>query len=389
MHCKQYLSTRIEAHLTRPYKLDKERIRVDLGEDRPRWILSSYSPTAETPRQLFGGETREQSYEELRLRHYELALNGQEQQADQEAKTAYRNAEQQIRAALNDLDGAIKYIIDGRNDHPNRIDICREATKLGYVKESTGLHAQSHPSSSQQLQTMQSSAFGQPSALGRADNPFARNPATHAVFGRPSQPGIGQESPFGLPKNPFASTRDAPQPNFGTPAFTASTLASSSAPNTMDFSPTKTSGFGQGSSFDHDAGRSKNPFAQTGSTAPSRPVSLSNGPSAGFPSAPVTMEAAAVSSSHGQKDALGHLTSWRGNRVSYIEGKPCFKRADGNWERVWFPEAPKLDMNEDIPNTMYTEALEEKYRYMQQHGSFAGGLIPEMPPKKEWCHWNF
>ena len=353
---------------------------MDLREDRPRWILSSYSPTAETPRQLFGGEAREQSFEELRLRHYEFALNGQEQQADQESKAAYGNAEQQIRAALNDLDGAIKYIVDGRNEHPNRIDICRETTKLGYVKENALLHAQSHPSSSQQLQTMQSSAFGQPSALGRADNPFARGPTTHAVFGKPSQPGIGQDSPFGLPKNPFASTRDTLQSKFGNPAFPASTLTSSSAPNSMEFSPTELNGFGH---------RSNNPFAQTGSMAPSQPFSLSNGPSAGFASAPVTKEATTISSSHGQKDALGQLTSWRGKRISYIEGKPCFKRSDGNWEKVWFPEAPKLDVNEEIPNTMYTEALEEKYRYMQQHGSFAGGLIPEMPPKKEWCHWNF
>ena len=379
----------METHLIRPYKLDKERIRVDLTEDRPRWILSSYSPTAETPKQLFGGEAREQSFEELRLRHYESALNGQEQRAIQEATAAYGIAEQQIRAALSDLDGAIRYIVDGRNDHPNRIDICREATKLGSTKENTSVHTQSHFSSSQQSQTVQPLAFGQPSALGRADNPFAKNNTSNTVFGKPSQPGLGQDSAFGYLQNPFARPRDAPQSSFGNTAFPASTITSSETPNAMEFSPTKSNGFGQGSSSDRGSGSSSNPFARPGSVAPLQPFSSSNSLSAGFASTPATKKATEASSQSGQKDALGHLTSWRGNRISYVEDKPCFKRADGNWERVWFPEAPKLDLNEDIPYTMYTEALEEKYRHMQQHGSFPGGLIPEMPPKKEWCHWNF
>jgi nucleoporin NUP42 len=109
------------------YGLDAKSIRIDLTEERPQWILSCYSPTRDNPRQLFGGLPREQSPEEMRVRHYELAAQGLIGQAQAEAQQLYQEAEAQIKAALDDLPGSIKYIIDGEKEHPNRLDICAGA----------------------------------------------------------------------------------------------------------------------------------------------------------------------------------------------------------------------------------------------------------------------
>lgn len=100
-------------------------IKLDLtpGKGRPEWVFSSYAPTRNVPRQLFGGPQREQSMEEMRLHHYELAAAGNMNQAIQEAQALWQESVNQMDSALNDLNGAVKYIIDGENDHPNRNDI--------------------------------------------------------------------------------------------------------------------------------------------------------------------------------------------------------------------------------------------------------------------------
>jgi nucleoporin NUP42 len=66
---------------TRPYLLDKDAIITDLTTERPQWILSAYGPGRNAPEQLFGGEMREQSFEEMRLLHYVGLASGNAQQA--------------------------------------------------------------------------------------------------------------------------------------------------------------------------------------------------------------------------------------------------------------------------------------------------------------------
>ena len=64
-----------------PYQLDKAAIKVDLSSERPQWILSAYGPGRYAPVQLFGGEQREKSFEEMRLYHYQARAANAEQQA--------------------------------------------------------------------------------------------------------------------------------------------------------------------------------------------------------------------------------------------------------------------------------------------------------------------
>lgn len=59
----------------------------------------------------------------MRAAHYAAVASGTPEKAIQEANNMYTEAEQQMKAVLNDLDGAMKYIINGEYEHPNRFDI--------------------------------------------------------------------------------------------------------------------------------------------------------------------------------------------------------------------------------------------------------------------------
>lgn len=338
---------------------------------------------------MFGGLLREQSFEELRLRHYELTANGQEQQAIREAKEFYYSAGQQIRTALSDLDGAVKYIVDGGNTHPNRIDVCRGTTQLGLLEKNTPDHGQRQPMNAsrgslfgQTLQNAQPSASGQASTLDKPSNPFAKNFDAQSTFGKPSQLSSSPSPAFGQQRNPFASP-----PNSQLSGPIVNNLGAGAS---MEISSVGPSVSTKASLFGRNTVTTANPFGSTGTLTPStQPPKHSFTASPGFQASPTINEALLGSSTNAQRDAQGRLTYWKGNSVSYVDNRPYFRRPDGKWERIWFPEQPKLDKDEELPKSMYTNSLEEDYRYLQQHGMFRTGLMPELPPKKEWCSWNF
>ncbi|TVY46655.1 Nucleoporin [Lachnellula occidentalis] len=201
-----------------PFSLDKAQIVTDLSSEKPQWILSAYGPGRQAPAQLFGGPMREQSFEEMRLLHYMAVASGNPQQAVQEAEKLFQASEQQIHTALNDVDGAINFIINAQNEHPNRVDIVQGAqvSTSGSQPNPFGQPNGAQPTTSNlfspPIQPTASAfgapsqatapafgapsggpAFGQPPALGAKPNPFA----TPSAFGAPSQPSTG--GAFGQP----------------------------------------------------------------------------------------------------------------------------------------------------------------------------------------------
>ncbi|KAL3426149.1 hypothetical protein PVAG01_02940 [Phlyctema vagabunda] len=234
-----------------PYNLDKEAIILDLGSERPQWPLSAYGPGRMAPVQLFGGPLREQSPEEMRLLHYMAAADGNAQQAIQEADTLVRNAEQQTQVALNNVDGAIDFIVKGENEHPNRLDVIiqsqegplgNNATASPFVQPNTtstnafGVSPQpstnpfgapAQPAMSEFNNTA-AGAFGQSGAIGQKSTPFG-NP--QPAFGATSQLGgggaFGQTSALGQKPNPFGppSGLSAPGTTSGFSAFSGATNA--------------------------------------------------------------------------------------------------------------------------------------------------------------------
>ena len=406
-----------------------------------------------------------------------------------------------MQTALNDLDGAVKYIINGEDEHPNRLDICKtkgavpnqtqtltsnQQTTSTFGQPSTPAFGQaatstfgrpsmtsfgqpSVPTSTfgqpsapvstfgQQSvptfsQPSQPSAFGQtstlgaPTSFGQPSSTFGKPSILGPTFGQPSAPG-----PFGAPQqqqpNVFGNASGSgtlPQPSaaannpFGQPSApkNLSTFGQPSAPSQPhSFGRPSTSNpspaFGQpaisgaASGFPQTSTGPLNPFAQP--TAPSttstfsqpstaapisfaqRRVSSANQPVPSFgqafrpsdtaqpsagPGAKQTdvrnTSGQAMNGVHVQKDSQGKITSWKGLPVRYFDDEPCYKGNDDDWQRIWFPEGPPaFTKTVDLPDEAYDDLTKASYRNLKETGTFKDGIMPIIPPKREWCTWNF
>ena len=376
------------------------------------------------------------------------------------------------------------YMINGENEHPNRLDVCK-------AKGATPIQPQMLPQNQQASSTFgqplsSAPAFGQPpapAAFGRPSVPSFGQPSA-PTFGRPSQPSafgqpsilghpttsFGQpSSTFGKPSIPGPTFGQPPAPSpFGTPQQQSSALgkpsiqellqqpsAAAKNPFGQPLAPTQNPTFGQPSAPSQASafGRTSilnqppalahsatsgatnrvsqasagpsNPFGQpsgsstTGafgqpSIAPSNPfgqrrTSTSNQAvtSFGQPSDPSNtlqsptgpaVNRATVRSTSGQgengvqvqRDSQGKITSWKGMPVRYFDDEPCYKGNDGSWQKVWFPDGPPVfTKTVDLPDEAYDEATKANYRHLRETGSFKDGIMPALPPKREWCNWNF
>ncbi|RDW73771.1 hypothetical protein BP5796_07213 [Coleophoma crateriformis] len=315
---------------TKPYRLDKDAIIVDLSTERPQWILSAYGPGFQAPEQLFGGPLREQSFEEMRLLHYMGQAAGNPQQAVQDAQNLVIAAEQQMQQALHDPEGAINYVLSCENKHPNRLDVVRESTTSGSggaanpspfgqpsAPAANGFGAPSQPSTNAFGAPSQPStgafgassqpnsafgvpgagAFGQPSSLGQKPNAFGT--PSQSAFGAPSQLGntgaFGQPSALGQKPNPFGASGAPTTGAFGQPsalgskpsAFGAPTGSSTNAPfssfaSTGAFGqpaqPANPNPFGASSQPTSSTfGQPSQPAASNPFGAPSQPISSAFG----------------------------------------------------------------------------------------------------------------
>lgn len=279
------------------------------GQGRPQWILSTYGPGRAPPASLL--EDNEYSFEELRLRFYELASAGNEAQANQEAGTLWSKAEDGMRAIVQNADDVIKFMEDANQKHPNRYDFCQtdgSKTREELVKaaESTntafgGGFSQApattsfgKPSFGQTLTStgFGQSIFGQPSQPAQSANPLARSSAASAFgqpafgrssFGQPSQPatvGFGQPpqqssigaSTFGQPAQPAAAFGQPSQPtsSFGQPSQPISTFGQPSQPAQSVNPFAKPSiGFGQPSQPASTFGQPSQPVSTFGQSSQS------------------------------------------------------------------------------------------------------------------------
>lgn len=459
------------------FALDKAAIHTDLIKERPQWILSAYGPGRHAPAQLFGGPMREQSFEEMRLLHYTGMASGNPQQAVQDAERLVQASEQQIQNAANNVDGAIKFIIDSKENHPNRVDICNSSTGVdGGFRENPinqgtagaslippntlgtnppGTANQPMATSALGFPTPAASAFGQTPVLGHKPN----------VFGTPSQPfgsstqsstGVfGQASNLGQRPNAFApSNQQTNQPNpfstyasngtgfnqqpqnttnnvfgqtiqpnpfgapssqglttqtglFGQASGSTTTLPSSKNPFGTPQSPSPNP-FAQGNTqpaaFNPFKTQSNppvsNPFAQndsiqaaniTGSSADkTNPINTQPILNGGHQSGPVTWQRHKALAEYASVDASGRLTMFNGKKVTYRNGEPGTQNPDGSWQRIWNPKGPlTVNAQTEMDESFYNESVEDAYKHLRRNGTFPGAIMPMIPPKKEWCRFDF
>ncbi|KAL9104348.1 MAG: hypothetical protein Q9163_000694 [Psora crenata] len=392
-----------------PFHLSNTTLQNDLSKECPQWVLSAYAPGKDAPVQLFGGHLRELSFEELRMRHYELAAQGNEQQAIREAQALVSNAESQIQNALNDIDGAIQYILKGETQHPNRIDICNAKGAVTGELQSTNAFQKTVTPFGQASNS--SASFGGPSipsTMGPTSTPtFGQRSALTSTFGRPSAPGFAQPavdqtsslggstagsgqppSTFGQPSAPFGGPQQKPLAGSkaSNPFQRSSTIQEenlfrqSSAPS-LPSSLGQPSVPAQNPSFGQLPGTGNtNPFARTppaqaaggvyqNRTAPPHStISAQPPPSAAISSPlvppgsfqqkaepglavaassvmPRPSPGAQASVAQVQKDIHGKLRSWNKKTVSYIDDEPCYRNTDGSWQRIWFPDGAPAFVN--------------------------------------------
>ncbi|KAI9657275.1 MAG: hypothetical protein M1829_006920 [Trizodia sp. TS-e1964] len=416
--------------------LTKELLITELLNERPRWILSAYTPIKDAAVQLFGGYPREQSVEEMRVLHYQAVAAGNEQQAIQEADALYNDAERQIQNVLNDTEGAIKYIIAGKDAHPNRVDICNNPSLIPQPRLGGSTPQGSNPfgRAESNLNTANKAsgfnAFNVPSQQGA--NPFTR-PALHQnATPPPSSSPFSQAStlttpfssnfqtqPTGAPVasvfSPFGSPSPAQAPTV-TPhnPFTQPIRQPFGQPlqpivqnvfNTQQATPQVNSGSVM-NTFSKSAAAFTSPpvFSSQSTVNPfSRPPpnSSSQLPFSSTPFSQPQLQAVAANptptSTHGPhvndystRDAQKNLLTWKSRPVSYKDGQPLFQLNDGSWERIWFPNGPP-DYNKDteLPEEMYDNHTKQLYQEMAITGECPGGKMPLLPPRREWCRWDF
>ncbi|KAH0542088.1 hypothetical protein FGG08_003468 [Glutinoglossum americanum] len=468
-----------------PYGLNKDLIIADLTKERPHWILSAYGPSREAPAQLMGGFPREQSFEEARLLHYQAAATGNPanvQQVAQEMQGLLSQAEQQIQVILSDVDGAVRYIIAAKDNHPNRLDICKAssgATGQAAMQPQAAVGQSpisqspsgsafgkystlgSAPSFGQPSRLSGGSAFGQSSQLGGvpstfgqpsqvgSSSTFGQTGAASSGFGQPPQ--LGSGSAFGQPSqlggrpafgqpSQISGGPAFGQPSqlgsgsaFGQPSQLSAGSAFSRPPQTAELS-----GFSQRSPVQSTLSAFSNRSSQSN---PNPFAGAATGPSAGAFGRPSQFQAIASTSpsqispntaiypagfsgtwqkdetgnpipfpievanpyaedarlahpdlrTYSTRDPSNRLITWKTKPVIYVDNKPCFERGhDKKMERISYPDGPPpYNKDTELPESMYDEKTKEAYLFMRDKGYFKDDWMPNLPPRREWCKWDF
>jgi nucleoporin NUP42 len=225
--------------------------------------------------------------------------------------------------------------------------------------------------------------FGAPSQP-TTSAPFGATPqpAPTNIFGQPSGQapnafGGASAAPFGVPplatNNPFAPAPSAPpaQPQipFG---------ATPSAPNpftTPQPSHTVPNPFG--------IPLANNPNSNPLSAAPPGPTQPGINGNTGTTGHPPL-------NSYSSRNQSGQLTMFKGKRVVYQKDEPGIRNMEGSWSKIWFPEgAPPFYKDTEMDESAYDDNTKAAYMQMRNTGSFPGGVMPMLPPMREWCTWDF
>lgn len=83
--------------------------------------------------------------------------------------------------------------------------------------------------------------------------------------------------------------------------------------------------------------------------------------------------------------------SFKGKPVEYRNNTPGYIKNDGSWERIWFLNGePQFSADAKMPpETVYDELTIKAYNYARENKKFENGIIPTLPPKEEWCRFDF
>ncbi|KAF2864240.1 hypothetical protein K470DRAFT_254563 [Piedraia hortae CBS 480.64] len=417
-----------------PYYLNEDVIRSDLTVDRPEWKLSAYGPGRDAPRQLIGGAV-EISPEEMRAQERLANSYGRSDEYKQMERNAFDQADREVRGVLNKIPEAIDYVIAGANNHPNRLDGVLKNSKTFAQHGASGMPQNLPPAQSSAFGRTNNS-FGKPSPLGNqpafgipspaaasspSQNPFtaqlqaqrANSPQAPAANQSPNHNPFGAGAQVGTRTgpNPFAVntvaaslfTQPKPQLAVATAQARNIPMAQPSPMNLTTPSPS-TAVFPNKPSFNKPAFLS--PAGGINLSAPATPT-LSGAPAAPGRLTPALAPNLAATASYTTRDANGKLLTWKGHRVEWesdsVPGAIIVPRIEkayiqnpqtGKQERIWHPNGPPTTGHkyaEAAPETYdgpIGSLLKSAYEYARETGWFKDGVMPEIPPKREWVAWD-
>lgn len=266
-------------------------------------------------------------------------------------------------------------------------------------------------------QPSQPSAFGQSSQPGSAfgksaqPSPFAQPVTTTSVFGQSSTTatafGQTSNSAFGTPSAPInafsqpASSEGnaSSTPAFGSTAFGQPVPAAATSSKENPFaasSGARDTGFGS-AAVTRTSPLSNPPVLSANANSSSTPHPLTK-----KPHRPVHYtETIPVNAPTIVDPQNKRLRTYRGRPVKYIDEHPCYDRPDRKgWERIWFPqdstspdvvalgkEGKVVDLVAEPEK--YTEEVILQFAHLFEMGTFKDGKMPDVPPLREWCVYNF
>lgn len=86
----------------------------------------------------------------------------------------------------------------------------------------------------------------------------------------------------------------------------------------------------------------------------------------------------------------GTLAAFKGKAVTYKDGTPGVRAFDGTWTRIWFPDGPPSYYKEtELPLLEYDDKSKSQWEAFARTGTFADGLMPALPPLREYTQWDF
>ncbi|KAK8034292.1 hypothetical protein PG993_009287 [Apiospora rasikravindrae] len=280
-----------------------------------------------------------------------------------------------------------------------------------------------------QLGATGGSAFGQTSALGAKPNPFGA-PSGGSGFAQAAQQptsAFGQTAALGQKPNPFGAPAASP---FGSTAQTsnaapaANPFGQPAQPSSGAFGqPAATNPFGSAPNPPADSAMdATGPAVSGGTAAPAnpfgQPMPNGTGPQAANPfgqpqlgnagAAPAAGAAAAAKGAPGNPYAPestkqhppydsyanrvgAKLVRFKGQPVMYNDAAtPGLRLPDGSFRKIWFPNGPPAYYRGTEPDdpSSYTDEVKKAYADMHANGRFLGAM-PDVPPLREDCVWDF
>lgn len=241
-------------------------------------------------------------------------------------------------------------------------------------------------------------SFGQrgSNSLGSALNPNPLPPGIQQLQANPmvqSANSLPQGNSFGqAPGNPFGSNSGNSQP-FGTPSSAPQNSFGAPSSQSMNFVQNNFENTGtQAQRFSNQQTFGTSNLNMIAGAPSAQGVPNTNTFSPNFRPPPPdsnTLEHPPAESYIGMSLDGKSLQSFNGLPVVYKDGEPGTSM-NGKWFKIWCPKGcPGSNSSTELENAVFDGKATTAYLQARQTGAFPGGVIPMLPPKREWCLWNF